>query len=79
MPLASWRVPAALYASIRQDLVLLRHGEDNAAAHAFHQYLQTVDGIGKPLLYLTLGRQALHEVYHNQINWRFSMLHLGPD
>ena len=41
MPLATWRVPAELHSPIRQDLVLLRHGEDNAAARAFHQYLRS--------------------------------------
>jgi molybdate transport system substrate-binding protein len=41
MPLATWRVPAELHTPIRQDLVLLRHGEHNAAARAFHGFLQT--------------------------------------
>lgn len=41
MPLATWRVPAELYTPIRQDLVLLRHGADNAAARAFHLYLRS--------------------------------------
>lgn len=34
-----WWVPADLHAPIRQDLVLLRRGEDNAAARAFVEFL----------------------------------------
>jgi molybdate transport system substrate-binding protein len=41
MSLATWRVPAELYSPIRQDLVLLQRADDNAAARAFYQYLQT--------------------------------------
>jgi molybdate transport system substrate-binding protein len=36
-----WLVPAELYEPIRQDAVLLRHGEINAAAVAFLAYLQS--------------------------------------
>jgi molybdate transport system substrate-binding protein len=35
-----WVVPAALYNPIRQDVVLLRRGRDNAAAVAFMQFLR---------------------------------------
>lgn len=34
-----WWVPADLHAPIRQDLVLLRRGEDNAVARAFVEFL----------------------------------------
>lgn len=36
-----WDLPADLYAPIRQDAVLLKHGADNAVARAFLQYLQS--------------------------------------
>ncbi|HAW46886.1 MAG TPA: molybdate ABC transporter substrate-binding protein, partial [Roseovarius sp.] len=36
-----WDVPQELFAPIRQDAVLLRHGADNAAAQAFLDYLRT--------------------------------------
>ena len=36
-----WRVPAAFHTPIRQDAVLLKHGENNAAARALFDYLQT--------------------------------------
>jgi molybdate transport system substrate-binding protein len=38
---SSWTVPAHLHAPIRQDAVLLRAGENQAAAHALLQYLKT--------------------------------------
>ncbi|MQX36014.1 molybdate ABC transporter substrate-binding protein [Roseospira navarrensis] len=38
-----WLVPQNLYAPIRQDAVLLKHGADNDAAHAFLDYLQGPD------------------------------------
>ncbi len=36
-----WDLPEDLYEPIRQDAVLLRHGADNGAAKAFHDYLQS--------------------------------------
>lgn len=36
-----WDVPQDLYAPIRQDAVLLRHGADNAAATAFLDFLRS--------------------------------------
>lgn len=36
-----WVVPAKLYHPIRQDLVLLRHGNSNPAAAALYSYLRT--------------------------------------
>ena len=36
-----WRVPARLYEPIRQDAVLLRIGEDNAAARAYLAFLRS--------------------------------------
>src|SRR5690606_10597331 len=36
-----WRVPQELYSVIRQDAVLLEHGESNEAARALLEYLQT--------------------------------------
>jgi len=36
-----WIVPAALHTVIRQDAVLLKHGENNAAARALLDYLKT--------------------------------------
>lgn len=35
-----WIVPANLYDPIRQDAVLLKHGKDNKAAHAFMTFLR---------------------------------------
>lgn len=43
-----WDVPADLYAPIRQDAVLLRHGADNQGARAFLAYLQS--DAARPLL-----------------------------
>lgn len=40
-PGSYWRVPATLYGEIRQDAVLLKHGEKNAAAAALLAYLKT--------------------------------------
>lgn len=39
-----WDVPADLHAPIRQDAVLLKHGEGNAAAKAFLDYLASDAG-----------------------------------
>jgi molybdate transport system substrate-binding protein len=36
-----WRVPATLYGEIRQDAVLLKHGEKSAAAAALLAYLRS--------------------------------------
>jgi molybdate transport system substrate-binding protein len=36
-----WLVPPALHAPLRQDAVLLAHGERNAAARAFLEYLES--------------------------------------
>lgn len=36
-----WRVPTQLYAPIRQDAALLKHGADNAAARALLDFLGT--------------------------------------
>ena len=36
-----WTVPAELHPRLRQDAVLLRHGERNAAARRFLEYLRT--------------------------------------
>lgn len=36
-----WDIPANLYAPVRQDAVLLRHGERNAAAIAFLSFLRS--------------------------------------
>lgn len=36
-----WEVPQDLYAPIRQDAVLLRHGADNPAATAFIEFLKS--------------------------------------
>jgi molybdate transport system substrate-binding protein len=36
-----WEVPPDLYAPIRQQAVLLKAGEDNAAAKAFLEYLRS--------------------------------------
>lgn len=36
---SSWVIPAELYEPIRQDAVLLKHGEDNSAAKALLDYL----------------------------------------
>jgi molybdate transport system substrate-binding protein len=36
-----WDVPEDLYSPIRQDAVLLRHGEENAAAVGFLAYLRS--------------------------------------
>ena len=41
-----WEVPGTLHAPIRQDLVLLRRGTDNAAAQAFLAFLQTPPALG---------------------------------
>lgn len=38
-PASVWRVPASYHAPILQDAVLTRHGEDNAAARAFLDFL----------------------------------------
>jgi molybdate transport system substrate-binding protein len=38
---ASWPIPGAWHTSIRQDAVLLRRAEDNAAARAFLSWLRT--------------------------------------
>ena len=38
---SAWIIPAELHDPIRQDAVLLRHGQDNAAARAFLAYLQS--------------------------------------
>ncbi len=37
---SAWIVPESMYTPIRQDAVLLKHGEHNPAARAFLQYLQ---------------------------------------
>ena len=37
---SSWIVPTHLYSPIRQDAVLLQHGADNLAAHAWMAYLK---------------------------------------
>jgi molybdate transport system substrate-binding protein len=39
-----WIVPDSLYTSIRQDAVLLRHGEGNVGAEAFLRFLQSDEG-----------------------------------
>lgn len=39
-----WRVPAALHPPIRQDAILLRRGQDNAAAQALMSALQSPAG-----------------------------------
>jgi molybdate transport system substrate-binding protein len=36
-----WLVPASLYSPIRQDAALLKHGENNVAARAWLDYLDT--------------------------------------
>lgn len=36
-----WQVPASLHTPIRQDAALLKHGENNAAARALLDYLNT--------------------------------------
>jgi molybdate transport system substrate-binding protein len=36
-----WEVPQDMYSPIRQEAVLLRHGSDNKAAVAFHEFLQS--------------------------------------
>lgn len=36
-----WEVPASLYTPIRQEAVLLRHGESNPSARALAQFLRT--------------------------------------
>jgi len=38
---SAWRVPASLYAPIRQDAALLKHGADNPAARALLDYLKS--------------------------------------
>lgn len=38
---SGWLVPAKLYNPIRQDAVILKHGQDNPAAAALIKYLQT--------------------------------------
>ncbi len=38
---SAWLVPAELHAPIRQDAVLLKRGENNAAARAFLDYLRS--------------------------------------
>ncbi|RVT49785.1 molybdate ABC transporter substrate-binding protein [Rubrivivax albus] len=38
-----WRVPQAYYPEIRQDVVLLRRGQANPAAHALLQFLRDAD------------------------------------
>jgi molybdate transport system substrate-binding protein len=42
-PGSRWRVPAALYDPIRQDAVLLVHGERNPAARQFLEFLRRPD------------------------------------
>ena len=37
---SGWVVPAGQYAPIRQDALLLRHGEGNTAAQALLEYLR---------------------------------------
>lgn len=37
---SAWRVPATLHAPIRQDAILLKTGQGNAAAQALLQYLR---------------------------------------
>jgi len=39
----SWRVPESWFDPIDQDAVLLTHGRENAAAHAFMTYLSSPD------------------------------------
>lgn len=41
---SQWEVPGDLHAPIRQDAVLLKHGEENAAAKAFLDYLTSEPG-----------------------------------
>ena len=36
-----WLVPAGMHAPIRQDAIMLNHGKDNAAAHAFIAFLKS--------------------------------------
>lgn len=38
---SAWRVPASLYAPIRQDAALLKHGADNPAARALLDFLKS--------------------------------------
>lgn len=38
---SGWVIPASLHAPIRQDAVLLKHGENNEAARALFDYLKT--------------------------------------
>jgi molybdate transport system substrate-binding protein len=40
---STWRVPQSMYGEIRQDVVLLKSGEGNAAARALLDYLKGAD------------------------------------
>lgn len=40
---STWRVPQSMYGEIRQDAVLLKSGEDNAAARALLDYIKGAD------------------------------------
>ncbi|KKB12104.1 molybdate ABC transporter substrate-binding protein [Devosia geojensis] len=40
-----WEVPAELYSPIRQDAVLLTHGQENAAARAFLDFLRSPEAL----------------------------------
>lgn len=40
---SGWQVPTTLHSPIRQDAVLLKHGEHNAAAKALLDYLKSAD------------------------------------
>lgn len=37
---SAWVVPQSMHTPLKQDVVLLNHGKDNAAAHALLKYLQ---------------------------------------
>ena len=52
---SAWLVPASLHAPIRQDAVLLKHGEQNAAARALFDFLKS------PAAALTLTRSFGYE------------------
>ena len=41
VPAGAWPVPEALYSPIKQDAVLLKHGENNVAARALLDYLRS--------------------------------------
>lgn len=52
---SAWLVPSSLHAPIRQDAVLLKRGENNAAARALYDYLKT------PVAALTIIRSYGYE------------------